>query len=122
MNKFIFTIIFFIYSCSVVTNDGANDICSGQWMLIDSDGAKCNVCPLLEFTNEGKGYILKPSKEKIEFKYAIDSNRITFIFEKGITPFSKGSAFYFILYEDEGLAYLELKATEGNGKYLLARK
>ena len=74
MSKLLLIFIILIPSCSITTNDSSKGILLGQWMLINDNGGRCNVCPTVEFFKKDKGLIIMPSKKKIEFKYHLDKN------------------------------------------------
>ena len=102
----------------------------GLWFITSEEINKMvysyNVCPEIEFFEDGIGKIIKPSKEEISFTYilSLDSNRIEFSFETYQQYFYEKEYLYKIYTECNlyDLEILEISSNDGKSKYILSRE
>ena len=99
-----------------------DDFIVGSWLLVNSQGLNCNVCPEIEFAKNGTGKITRPSKEEIGFTFALSSdNKIAFSFKKDQGYFDE-KEFDYKVYTENHLEILELNSINGDSKYILSRE
>lgn len=110
------------FSCTSITNKSTEDVFLGTWQLNVINGTYFNVCPIFEFSKEYKGSIIKPSKEKIDFKYHIDNNKLFFLFNEKKNFFGNDSEFYYRNYEEGGALFMELISVDSSKFCLLSRE
>ncbi len=117
-------VCFMIGTLSCSTKDSNNrelrDIpnLTGAWLISSSFGAMCNVCPELVFVDSKSGNIVEPSKQKYDFEYDLQKDKISFHFE-GQAYFDLNSEFNYTLKSDGILRYLTLVPLDDNGEIII---
>ncbi|MDR1876028.1 MAG: hypothetical protein LBQ84_00230 [Flavobacteriaceae bacterium] len=133
--KVLLLVIVTFFSCDnskKSTNQASSDMNSiynliGKWYISSQENnsivSKCNVCPEIEFADNGEGKITKPSKEEINFTYTLvsDSKKVEFFFEVG-QPYFDEKEYLYKIHIENNLEILELSSKDGTSKYILSRK
>ncbi|CAM1367944.1 hypothetical protein TPENAI_60323 [Tenacibaculum litopenaei] len=104
------------------SKDSFNNQILGEWVLVKGLGVSFNVCPKLIFKNEGKGNVIKPSGEIVDFTYTLDlKNKVNFSFKKDEEYFIEDK-FNYEYHVDESFEKLVLKTEIEGNEYSLSRK
>lgn len=124
MNRIIFSLCFLIcFSCckQKSNKDKFNISILGEWILVESYGGLCNVCPKVIFKESEKGEIIKPSGEVIHFFYKLKTKeKIVFSFIDNENYF-EGKDFIYKLYEKGNLEKMSLKSIPKENEFFFSR-